>query len=969
MKHSLPYAMVAALLFLTAGFSPPTALAADLPQATITKALDSTQGAGFTMPNSFQTGSLVRYRLAFQCSSLTVACDTAAITDVLDLNLDFVQVIPPVSGITTATSNWDQATHTLTTSLANLAAGATGEIILIAKVNARPATGVIPNSAQIQVAKQPPVITPPVTIVVPAGTARWQLSKIKTLPVGNPAPNSIVTYSLNLQPQSGGLGNVGVTRAQLVDSFPVGAVIDNAAGGTVNYPTHTITWTVGPLTATGSWSMKIQLHYPSTPRVAGEPAFSACDVPVNSLQDSNIYDDGSTGTLTAQAPVSLVAPAPAIRVGKVGPTQVFPGGLISWQANANNTGNVPLSNPILTDSPLPVGVNNFYLYYDNADNLPNYDTDYYDLVGGTWVKFATHLLSDSYPWGPFSLASTASGVRAVPRLTSAPIGAKYAAFKLWGTVTGAAGSMITNCAQGTSDPAVTGTVCANSAAIKPAVNNVSIIKRHTFTDSGAAAVKPGTVFDWQFAVAGNQNTGTTSQFTLSDTLPVGFTYLGIDCVGTNSHGLSQAVQSDCGGLSSLKNAADFPAPTLTTHADGTTGISWNIDLTNRHFGQSQLRNDYALVIKLRIQVNNGAAIGSYKNSAAIQTPGPIVCNVGTLGTDPYDYNGDGSTTDASCNATDNVEIAAAAIINSSKWSKGAANLANVSQSDGLPSTSCPDLLGYTRYPCVAQTTPSGPFSYQFQLQNIGNVPVTDYIMYDDLPTPGDTGVSQLLSGQSRGSQWTPSLTGPVTVLTAPTGANPMIQYNRTSNPCRPELNQGASDDSWQLSCDDNWYSAAQITDWSTVHSFRIKAFQPAGATTPEWVPLAKFVIQAVLLAPKDAPTSTMTPLNLSVAWNSFAHREYRLNPDGSTARLLAAEPQEVGVIIPFVPIDRFAIGDYVWTDTNRNGVQDAGEPPIAGVIVTLKNAAGNVVGTTTTDINGVYHFDQLAAGSYTEGYS
>ncbi|MFD9702102.1 SdrD B-like domain-containing protein [Lentzea sp. NPDC059081] len=54
------------------------------------------------------------------------------------------------------------------------------------------------------------------------------------------------------------------------------------------------------------------------------------------------------------------------------------------------------------------------------------------------------------------------------------------------------------------------------------------------------------------------------------------------------------------------------------------------------------------------------------------------------------------------------------------------------------------------------------------------------------------------------------------------------------------------------------------------------------------------------------------------------------------------------------------IGDYVWADTNRNGVQDAGEPAIAGVTVNLSNGA-----TTTTDANGKYLFDKLPDGTYT----
>jgi len=55
-----------------------------------------------------------------------------------------------------------------------------------------------------------------------------------------------------------------------------------------------------------------------------------------------------------------------------------------------------------------------------------------------------------------------------------------------------------------------------------------------------------------------------------------------------------------------------------------------------------------------------------------------------------------------------------------------------------------------------------------------------------------------------------------------------------------------------------------------------------------------------------------------------------------------------------------SIGDYVWLDSNGNGTQDKGEAPVPGATVTLLDADGNVVATTTTDENGYYSFTDLA---------
>ncbi|WP_410637638.1 SdrD B-like domain-containing protein [Amycolatopsis sp. lyj-346] len=58
------------------------------------------------------------------------------------------------------------------------------------------------------------------------------------------------------------------------------------------------------------------------------------------------------------------------------------------------------------------------------------------------------------------------------------------------------------------------------------------------------------------------------------------------------------------------------------------------------------------------------------------------------------------------------------------------------------------------------------------------------------------------------------------------------------------------------------------------------------------------------------------------------------------------------------------IGDFVWADRNRDGLQDPDEPGVAGVKVTLKDGAGGTVGTATTDDKGKYGFEKLKDGTY-----
>ena len=64
-----------------------------------------------------------------------------------------------------------------------------------------------------------------------------------------------------------------------------------------------------------------------------------------------------------------------------------------------------------------------------------------------------------------------------------------------------------------------------------------------------------------------------------------------------------------------------------------------------------------------------------------------------------------------------------------------------------------------------------------------------------------------------------------------------------------------------------------------------------------------------------------------------------------------------------------SLGDFVFNDLNGDGVQDANEPGVEGVSVTLYDGAGNAVGSTVTDVNGFYLFPNLAPGTYSVGFN
>jgi hypothetical protein len=69
---------------------------------------------------------------------------------------------------------------------------------------------------------------------------------------------------------------------------------------------------------------------------------------------------------------------------------------------------------------------------------------------------------------------------------------------------------------------------------------------------------------------------------------------------------------------------------------------------------------------------------------------------------------------------------------------------------------------------------------------------------------------------------------------------------------------------------------------------------------------------------------------------------------------------------------KVSVGNFVWIDSDADGIQDQGEPGLAGAVLTLTNMSGNpvtnvlgqVVGSQTTTSNGAYLFENLPPGQY-----
>ena len=104
------------------------------------------------------------------------------------------------------------------------------------------------------------------------------------------------------------------------------------------------------------------------------------------------------------------------------------------------------------------------------------------------------------------------------------------------------------------------------------------------------------------------------------------------------------------------------------------------------------------------------------------------------------------------------------------------------------------------------------------------------------------------------------------------------------------------------------------------------------------------------------PVSGLSDLIVLDDSNKALDKEYRNGDFGASEGI---DPTwDAGVVVK-----TYAIGDLVWVDTNRDGLQGETEV-LSGVKVTLLNDKGDVIATTETDKSGRYLFDKLPAGDY-----
>ncbi|MEM7140856.1 MAG: SdrD B-like domain-containing protein [Actinomycetota bacterium] len=853
------------------------------------------------------SGEYVQYRFSFSCSGLDSSCGATDIVDDLDSNLDFVDVTVAAGW----TGSYDSGSHRVTISHTDFLDGAAAEATITARVKFGTPGGIdIPNSGTITYA------TPSggasgvqdsatYTVSTAAPTPSWTVTKTKASPSGNPAPDGDVEYTVSICATTG-LANVDLLSASLVDTIPVNTTITDPGGGTVDG--GQVTWDLGDLLISSLYagtngtgqkceSRSLTLNFPAGSFPSGSQATNG----VEGFGDtgSGVGSIGSDDYL-----VTIIDPVQDVSITKSGTSENIPGGRLSYTFRWNATGsNVNVENMAFQDS-LPAELDLFDVRSGRwSPSTIKADVEYSTDGGTNWTTVATVDGDANTTWtvsgGDFPATTTdmrwvffddtsGSRVDEVPPEFNEGTRPRIRMDVPMDFVTP---GTVQNCVDLTYDSGSADQDCTTASIIDP-IPRLDVAKE--LITSGD--ISPGDEIQWEVRI---RNTGylDLTDPTIADLLPSQLEFVTWDAVTFDAANATtpnstypniEVIDDYNGSGRQLLRWTWTDTPPAGSYAFGGAAAQAN--------GVEINPNDRWVRIRFTTRVAAGTSDGAYFNEfAAFEVTTPECGDVNDTSTDVYDLDGDGNFAEGTCLEDAGWSVIPAAVVSSQAWVSANAGLEHVDPDNPtiFPNPICPDLDGATRYPCSARTAPGGTFTYHLLLENSGNIPLTDYIVYDILPFRGDTGITEVLSGVSRNSEWIPDLEGPIVAADAFTGSVPVtIEYSMSTNPCRPELSNSSDESGWQSSCVNDWTTSP--ADYTLVRAFRINA----PFTSSDWGATEQLRYDVPMRAPFGAEYD-------SVAWNSMAHRVTNADTD---SRLGASEPRMVGIMVPsesLAEVDRF----------------------------------------------------------------
>ena len=889
--------------------------------------------------NTKLTGQTFGYRLTYRCNATVGNCLNAVVTDTLPPEVVFVSAVG-TSDVAMTTAPSPSSTGTVTfTMISPLPAGNSGDLIINVRFpnGSTPNGTVATNTATGTNLATPPgsFTTPPVSVTAVASSQVTLQKSLLTSPANLDMPES---YRLRIA-VSGNPGSLHLTAVgPVVDTLPAGTVFNGAAPaadcepGCVGTTPATVTWTSPcslPVPAGGSCDITVNVTFPSATFPSGTNvtnSFNAAGTPLGQPANPNL----GVGSVTH--PVTTFVPNPSAGLAKDvegnSPNPPTLNQTFSYDFAPSNNGNVPLDDMAVIDT-LPIELQVASVTTGAYSNLA-------DFMAGEGVRVS---YEKNTALGVFTLWGSSPNTTTNTTLTAPPPGlgaGEYLTRIRWEYGPAAVGM------SPSSRPRITGQIVNPDLAGGPVAfgdtihNCVDLSATYT---AGPTPVTRNTCRDFVLSgpfvqlnpakenlSGGPFNPGQSVAFRLrvrsapqsSDPVPLQFV-VATDLLPVDLLFSSWTFDDRGTGLPAPQVFDQIPNFAGT----GRTLLRWRWNAGSGNFGVGQ-----EVWINISTAVRNGALNGNLSNDFTLEHDAPGLsqrCS-GASAADPLDYDGDASTAETLCRGTGTISIAPVAQLVSNKRVRGECDA-------GFTAASAGTLFG-------------GAIDYRLLVQNVGTIPMNNFVIVDILPFVGDTGV---LDTNPRNSLWAPILTAPIA---APPGTT--LYYSLSGNPCRPEVGGP------NTGCDPpNWTTAAPVPI-SLARSFKVEF----GARTIQ--PFDFLTFDFRMTVPAGTPTGG------AQAFNSFAYLGARADGIGN----LSAEPNKVGIAIGTCPAA--SLGDFVWLDTNRNGIQDDGATGVNGVFAELfapgadgiARTADDVLVSTTVTANDVannpgwYQFPGLAAGNY-----
>lgn len=894
--------------------------------------------------NTKQTGATFAYRLTYNCSSTSGPCLNAEVVDLLPPEVQYVSTVPasPTGdiGAINVTPNFGGSGRTRVqfVMINPLPAGNSGDLVINVRFpnGSTPDGTVATNTADaINLGAAPGTFTtPPVSVTAVASVQVTLTKTLQTTPANLDLPES---YRLRISvPNNNGAVNL-TSIGPVVDTLPSGTVFNGATPaadcqpGCVGTTPATVTWTSPcsvPLNPNQNCDITVNVTFPSATFPSGTNVtnnFTADATPLGEPPQT-FGPSGITHSVTTFVPSPGANYSKNMAGGTPNPptlNQTF-----SYDFNLTNNGNVPLDNLVNIDT-LPVEFQTISVTTGAYNGLA-------DFAAGEGVRVS---YEKNTALGVFTLWGSSPNTTTNTTLTAPPPGlgaGEYLTRIRWEYGQAQPGM------SPSTRPIVTGRIinpdnaggpvafgdsiqnCGALTAVYTAgPTNVSRNDCETFALSGPF-VQLNPAKD-NLSGGGPFNPGQTVSWRLrvrsaaqsSDPVPLE-SLIATDLLPINLNFTSWTFDDQGTGLPAPQTFAQIPNYAGT----GRTLLRWTWTAGSGNLGVNQ-----QVWINISTTIRNGAPSGSLSNDFTLDSDAPSLgqrCS-GSSQSDALDYDGDGNTAETLCRATGTITVAGIAQLISSKTIKGTCDGGAVSSSAG--------------------TLTGGAIEYHLRVQNVGTVAMQNFVLVDILPFVGDTGVRDT---NPRGSQWSPLLAAPIV---PPSGTT--IYYSTSGNPCRGEVGGPTT------SCDPpNWTTVAP-DPITSVRSFKIEF----GDRVVNPFDFIEFTF--LMTTPGNVPSS-------QIAYNSFAYQADRSDGLGS----LAAEPQKVGISLG--SCDAASLGDFVWVDTNGDGIQNDGPTGLNGVRADLMTPGADGIAGTVDDIPlastitsnspsnapGWYRFPGLAPGTY-----